>query len=131
VGQLLVNAGSQGKRDPYRRAFGEVLWSNPVHFGGDAIYTLEPLQTRGERALSCEGIAGLEWVRLREVWIATDDALQTTDVCRSSDVMTTIAARGYRCPDNCGRRGAALSVRSHRSVVADRVARWPEECWDL
>ena len=67
LGELRVNAATVGEKKLYRTAFGKCLFDNPFFFEDSGKYTLEPLRTDGERALDCEGIAGIDWIKLVEI----------------------------------------------------------------
>ena len=57
--------------EAYRTMFGYVFYGDREFFSGDDVFTLEPLMTRGEKALECGDIDGMESVTLVQCKFAT------------------------------------------------------------
>jgi hypothetical protein len=68
---LVVHTGTdtKGERDLYRRQIGRHLFGDEDYFAPEGNTTLDPLLERGSVALDCDGLNGIEWVRLRELEI--------------------------------------------------------------
>jgi len=82
---LKINAQTSQEKDLYRAKFGEVLFGDPEHFPGGEIYTLEPL---GRRSPQLRIPAGIQSVRLSEVWIEMVDGL--LQISRAYDLLKSI-----------------------------------------
>lgn len=50
--------------DAYRTLFGHVFYDDKEYFSGDKVFTLEPLLSKGEKALSCREVTGLESIAM-------------------------------------------------------------------
>ena len=57
--------------EAYRRMFGLVFYGDGEFFSGEDVFTLEPLMTRGEKALSCKEVDGMASVTLVQCKFAT------------------------------------------------------------
>jgi hypothetical protein len=57
--------------EAYRTMFGYVFYGDREFFSGDDVFTLEPLVTKGAKALSCKEIDGMESVTLVQCKFAT------------------------------------------------------------
>jgi hypothetical protein len=62
-----TDTDTKGERDLYRRQIGLHLFGNQDYFAPEGNTTLTPLMERGRTALDCDGLVGIEWVRLREL----------------------------------------------------------------
>jgi len=99
VGELRINARSVRERDLYRTHFGHHVFGDPHFFPGDAKYSLDPLLRRGEPSLVCTDVAGLEWVRLREVHVFWGGAEHAVEIHRTDNVFRALDERGVRLPE--------------------------------
>jgi hypothetical protein len=57
--------------EAYRTMFGYVFYGDREFFSGDDVFTLEPLVTKGAKALSCKEVDGMESVTLVQCKFAT------------------------------------------------------------
>jgi hypothetical protein len=57
--------------EAYRTMFGYVFYGDREFFRGDDVFTLEPLVTKGAKALSCKEVDGMESVTLVQCKFAT------------------------------------------------------------
>lgn len=98
VGELRINARTQGEKALYQRAFGQALFGDEGHFPGAEKYTLEPLREAGEAALNCADIEGIDWVKLREVQTYHAGAPWEIVTRRSDDFFALLKARNRPFP---------------------------------
>jgi hypothetical protein len=66
---LAVSSGPKGQQQLYREVFGKHIFGNLNYFGVAGRYSLDPLRDRGEAALNCTAIPGIQWIRLTQVEI--------------------------------------------------------------
>jgi hypothetical protein len=99
LGELRINARSKGEKRLYRTRFGKHLFDDEDFFPGDSKYTLEPLLTRGEAALTCVEVPGMEWVRLREAHFLLGGPANEVEVHRADNVFEAFRSRGARPPE--------------------------------
>lgn len=85
---LKINAQTAQEKDLYRKKFGEVIFGDVDHFPGGNIYSLRPLE-RKQPDLRIP--AGIESVRLSEVWIEMIDGL--LQISKAYDLFKTIKDR--------------------------------------
>lgn len=64
---LAVSSGPKGQQQLYREVFGKHVFGDLNYFGVAGRYSLDPLRERGEEALNCTAIAGIQWIRLTQV----------------------------------------------------------------
>lgn len=88
--ELRVNASSAPDLRQYRTLFGRHLFRNDDYFVFAEKYTLEPLQTLGEAALTCSDIEGIESVKLKEVEYAWGGAFEHTETHRAADLFKAL-----------------------------------------
>lgn len=84
---LRINAQTLGEKDLYRESFGKVLFGDAAHFPGGDIYTLAPLR-RGAGTMRL--VAGIESVRLTEVWIEIDNDQHFVQISKAYNLMDSI-----------------------------------------
>jgi hypothetical protein len=70
TGRLQIHARYANEKETYRRVIGEVFFESADHYAPTADVDLSPFTDAPARALSSEGIAGLESVRLRAIELA-------------------------------------------------------------
>lgn len=97
---LQVSSGPKGQQQLYREVFGKHLFGDANYFGIGGCYTLDPLRERGEDALDCSTIPGIQWIRLTQVEIFQGNGLTIryghTDLfALLGDQMTAILASGF------------------------------------
>jgi hypothetical protein len=73
--ELRANAGALAELRLYRQKFGHHLFGDEEKFVYAEKYTLDPLKDHGAAALYCRDVAGIEWVRLREIEYAWPGSL--------------------------------------------------------
>jgi hypothetical protein len=66
IGELRINARSNGEKQLYRTMFGKFLLNDDKAFAGAEKYTLAPLRESGADCLACFDVEGIDWVKLRE-----------------------------------------------------------------
>lgn len=88
---LRINAQTVGEKDLYREQFGRVLFGDADHFPGRDIYTLAPLR-RGANALRLA--AGIDMVRLSEVWIEVDNGQHFVQISKAYNLADSITQYG-------------------------------------
>lgn len=89
--ELRINASSLAELKLYREMFGKHLFGDHEKFVYVEKYTLEPLKQQGEEALRCRDIAGMEWVRLREIEYAWGGAFEHVERHKAHDVFKALA----------------------------------------
>jgi uncharacterized ParB-like nuclease family protein len=72
---LQVSSGPKGQQQLYRDVFGKHLFGDATYFGIGGCYRLDPLRERGEDALDCSTIPGIQWIRLTQVEIFQGNGL--------------------------------------------------------
>lgn len=111
LGELRINARSVSERDLYRTHFGHQVFGDPHFFPGDEKYSLDPLLRRGEPSLVCTDVAGLEWVRLREVHVFWSGAEHAVEIHRADNVFRALDERGVRLPETARLVRAVFQVK--------------------
>jgi hypothetical protein len=76
--RLAVHAATVGEKALYKRAFGRHLFGDENYFGDGAIFTLDPLRERGEAALGCASVDGMQWIKLKELEVFEGGSLCVT-----------------------------------------------------
>jgi hypothetical protein len=99
IGELRINARSEGERQLYRAAFGSHLFGDANAFPGTEKYTLDPLRELGEAALASADIDGIDWVKLKEVQIYIPGDPWEVVSRKSDDVFKLFEARARRFPE--------------------------------
>lgn len=120
--ELRVNAGTHSEREEYRRSFGQFLFGNDQFFTKGAKYTLDPLRTDGEAALSCSDITGIKSVKLKQVQIKLGGTPALKHTLDSTDVFAALRVREEEFPEVGTLACAAFHVQfvgrgSARTVV--------------
>lgn len=98
IGEIGMNAGTDGEKSLYRRAVGLHFFNDENFFPGTAKYTLEPLQRDGEASLACSDVEGIEWVRLKEVHFYWGGAEGEIEVRKAKSVFAAYAKRNATFP---------------------------------
>jgi hypothetical protein len=111
IGDLRVNAGTEGERRMYREQFGKHLFGDPQLFGERGKYSLEPLRSDGRAALNCEDIAGIDSIQLTEVHLRWPGAYQEREIRKSPDLFRAFESRGARLPENAQLVKAGFAVK--------------------
>ncbi len=98
IGELRINAGSEGERDIYRRMFGLHLFSGSEHFpSGNKKYSLAPLREKGVDSLACTDIDGMDSVALAEIAYYWAGSQGEVEIRRASgDLFVALAERDVK-----------------------------------
>jgi len=98
IGEIRINARSEGEKDLYRKAFGRHVFGSEDFFPGTAKYTLEPLRTDGPASLVCTDVDGMEWVRLVEVHYFWGGGQNEVEIRKADDIFVALEARETEMP---------------------------------
>lgn len=122
LGELRVNAQTEGEKELYCRAFGEHLYDDVEFFGDVDKHTLDPLRVDGEECLNCDDIGdGINWIRLVEVqFLWPGDPLET-EIRRSKDIFKSLRSRKKEMPHRPKIIAAKFEVKFAGSKNARRV----------
>lgn len=95
IGELRINAGSDGERDVYRTMFGLYLFGGTNHFpSGNKKYTLEPLRKDGASSIACTDVEGIDSISLSEIAYYWGGAQGEVEIRRATgDLFTALAER--------------------------------------
>jgi hypothetical protein len=88
--EMRINASSVPDFRQYRTLLGRHLFGNDNFFVFAEKYTLDPLQTVGETALTCGDVEGIESVKLKEVEYAWGGAFEHTETHRARDLIKAL-----------------------------------------
>jgi hypothetical protein len=94
--ELRINAQLKGERQLYRTEFGRHFFGSQNYFNDGVKYTLEPLRDAGEPALVCADVAGMEWVRLKELHYNWGGAHGEYEIAKANDLFAALKDRGGR-----------------------------------
>ena len=98
LGELRMNAASQGEKELYQAAFGLRLFGSEEYFPGTAKYTLEPLRHDAEASLVCNDVDGMEWAKLTEIRYYWGGAEGEVEIRRAEDILAALARRNSKIP---------------------------------
>lgn len=98
LGEIRVNAGSDGETDLYRRKFGLYLFGDEAFFQNVSKYSLQPLLENEVDALGTKGVAGIKWIRLKEVQFYWGGSQGEMEIRRAKDVLAAYRERGRTLP---------------------------------
>src|SRR4030067_605692 len=79
LGDIRMNASSQGGKDLYRRKFGLHVFGNEDFFTVRKKYTLEPLR-KGDASIACEDVTGSESVTLKQIHFSLGGAQREVEI---------------------------------------------------
>ncbi|MHB1462042.1 MAG: hypothetical protein ACYC1M_12225 [Armatimonadota bacterium] len=96
--ELRINAGTKGEKELYRKLFGSHLFGSEDHFPGKGKYSLDPLKYDGEASTVCSDVAGIEWVKLKEVQFLWGGAYEYVEVWKAADIFAVLRSRGKSIP---------------------------------
>jgi hypothetical protein len=113
-GEIRVHAGSKGERTLCRTVFGRHLFGSDDFFASDRRYTLEPLREKGEAALACGDVDGMESVVLTEVQFFWGGEQKEKEVRKAENIFAAYAAREAHMPTK-----APIIKASFRVVFSD------------
>ncbi len=94
--ELRINAQLKGERQLYRSEFGRHFFEGLNYFNIGVKYTLEPLREVGEPSLACTDVAGMEWVRLKELHYNWGGAHGEYEIAKANDLFAAMKVRGGR-----------------------------------
>ncbi|MBI3896453.1 MAG: hypothetical protein HY313_11040 [Acidobacteria bacterium] len=119
--ELRINTSTLGELLAYRQLFGLHLFGDSDKFTYTQKYTLDPLKELGSAALRCRDLAGIEWIRLREVEYSVPGRSLLIERLKGDDVFIALADRERRIPPEVEIKSAVFrvkleSVKSARSV---------------
>lgn len=98
IGELRINARSQGEKQLYRTQFGKHLFGDENVFPGTEKYTLEPLREMGEDALAPGDVEGIDWIKLREVQLFFGGSPWEVVTHKSEDLFALLKSRNQSFP---------------------------------
>ena len=84
--ELAVNAGTKGERELYLVTLGAVLFGQEEYFDRSQRFTLEPLLSKGPKALENDTISEIEKVRLTEIERFWGGKAKEKEVRKASDL---------------------------------------------
>lgn len=111
IGEIRINAASQGEKSLYREQFGKHFFGDPDFFPGSNKYNLDPLRRDGRDSLVCVDVSGMEWVRLKEIRFYRGGAFGEIEVRKASDVFAAYDARGAALPQRPRIVGAVFETK--------------------
>ena len=97
-GQLQIHTKTRGKRELYRKTFGEFLFQDAEYLPGDGKFTLRPFLEHGAAALDCGDMPEIEWAHLRELEFqrpGTGAENRERVVHKAPDLFAVFAARQF------------------------------------
>jgi hypothetical protein len=109
--ELRINASTMTELKLYRTKFSEHLFGDDEKFVYAEKYTLEPLKERGEEALCCRDVGGIEWVRLTEIEYVWPGKLGHVEKHKAGDVFRALAALRRRIERDAEIRMAKFAVK--------------------
>lgn len=98
LGELRINAATVGEKKLYCQTFGKYLLGDPDFFGEADKHTLDPLRVDGEQSLDCEGIPGIDAIRLVEVHYLWSGDPMEIEIRKSKDVFAGLRNRNKAMP---------------------------------
>lgn len=96
IGELRINARTQGERDLYKLQFGRHFFGDMFYFDSSSKFTLSPICEYGRDALVCSDIEGVEYIKLKELQINHGGAHKEIEIRRADDVFSVYENSG-RC----------------------------------
>jgi hypothetical protein len=123
--ELRVHASTVGEVRLYVMEFGRHLFNDPGYFAFKKKYTLEPLRTRGRKALVCKGIEGMKSVRLRELTWTWDNAFAHVVKHRASDLFLALGLQRLGIPLDAILTKAVFEVELTDVEKSRRFSIWP------
>ena len=120
-GKLKIHASSARGRDICREAISEMLFGTTAFQTTDE-YTLVPLQESGLRALACEDVSGIAWIKLKEIHYDWGGSEGEVEIRRAKDLFAAFERDGRRIEPEASIQSAKFSVafrggRRPRTVV--------------
>lgn len=119
---LSVNASTKAEKQLYREAFGEHVFGNGNYFGFGGRYALAPLRERGEDALDCSSISGIQWIRLKEVEISHGNGVTVN--YSAPDLFAALKEQIVEILDSGNITKAGFAVKFADSKVPRSVSIW-------
>lgn len=121
--ELRVNASTKGEKQLYRKQIGLHIFGKDDYFpdNGTGKFTLAPLFERGQDALACDDIEGIESITLQEVrfyYGGAEPEVVTRRAVRG-DLFAVLAAKGRslpRAPSQASFRVKFVGAKSPRTV---------------
>ena len=110
-GELRMTAKTKGTMKLYRKVFGRHLYGDDEFFGGEDKYTLDPLREKGEHAVACSDVEGLEEVLLTEVHFMRGGSFHEREIRRATDIFGAFKAREREFPKKLPIVKASVRVR--------------------
>ncbi len=121
TGEIRINARTKGERELYRTMLGQHLFGDPEFFGERSRFILEPLARDGQAALVCRDIAGLEWVKLKEVHLFWGGLHGEVEIRKADDLFDALAMRGNSLPRHVRMTKACFAVKFVHAKVPRTV----------
>ena len=90
---LAINAQSKGERTLYRETIGATVFGKKSYFGDGSVFTLAPIRREGPKIQDCDGIDGINRVRLTEVVRVIPGDPAIVDIKKSTDLFKAFGDR--------------------------------------
>lgn len=110
-GELRMTAKTKGTIKLYRTIFGRHLYGDDGFFGGEDKYTLEPLGEKGEDAVACSDVDGMEEALLTEMHLMRGGSFHEREIRKASDIFAAFKARSREFPKKVPIVKAGFRVR--------------------
>jgi len=109
--ELRIHAGTKELRENYRQQFGSYLFGRENHFPGTHKYSLEPLRKLGAKALHCEDVEGISWVKLSKLEMEVSEEHKHKRVECAEDVFAAMKIGCAEIPRKARLLSATFTVR--------------------
>ncbi len=119
LGEVRINAGTKAERRMYRVKFGLHLFGDESFFPGEAKYSLLPLLVDGEASTACTDVAGMEWVKLREIHYYWGGPMREVEIRKADDLFAALAEGGLS--ERARRRALEIANDADLRVRLPRV----------
>ncbi|MCZ2328924.1 hypothetical protein [Bartonella sp. F02] len=104
-------SGAKKERMMYLDLFSQHLFGQKKYFPNKEKYTLQPLIDKGENALACIDIDGIETIKLIEIQLQFRGRYNDKNTLRSSDIFASLSDKGKSFPTFGELVSASFSVK--------------------
>jgi len=125
TGEISIHAAQSTAIDLYRRKFGLHVFQNENFFPGSDKYTLDPLKNDGKAALVCDDIAGMEWIRLKEIHYSLGGPQREVEIRKAQDLFAAWEGQDRPMPESARIICASFKVKFTDSKVPRTVVIQP------